>query len=227
MSLYDLPPLKPTVPLKAEDFDEYYKCIHDEIFGNGEGATVQEGIDYLTFVCCYAFSEDVHERRNMYNRNFQSCKFPAKGTQDHNNWRLDVIHTEWGQLGFQNWRDAGSRFKQYMQNRELSGLDRAKAYANKYEASDVCIVCMDNPSMILMPCGHRNLCKSCADKIVEQDCRCPMCRQVCDAQYVGTEAEIAENMVRSVKRVLDPFPITPAKRAKIEGLVRELGPSAW
>ena len=40
-----------------------------------------------------------------------------------------------------------------------------------------CIVCMDlKPDTILVPCSHNNLCRPCAEKIVQRDKRCPIDR---------------------------------------------------
>ena len=40
-----------------------------------------------------------------------------------------------------------------------------------------CIVCMDlMPAVVLVPCSHNNLCRVCAEKICQEDKRCPIDR---------------------------------------------------
>ena len=40
-----------------------------------------------------------------------------------------------------------------------------------------CIVCMDlKREVVLVPCTHNNLCRSCAVKIFQEDGRCPIDR---------------------------------------------------
>lgn len=40
-----------------------------------------------------------------------------------------------------------------------------------------CCICMENRSIIAFNCGHKKTCKSCSVKILENDCRCPFCRE--------------------------------------------------
>lgn len=50
------------------------------------------------------------------------------------------------------------------------------------EDAHLCVVCMEEPrSIVLVPCGHMALCKSCCEQIVPEKQKCPMCCQ--DVEY--------------------------------------------
>ena len=46
-----------------------------------------------------------------------------------------------------------------------------------YDKKNVCVVCLENKkSHAFNPCGHMCVCETCADKIIQSDCKCPICR---------------------------------------------------
>lgn len=52
-----------------------------------------------------------------------------------------------------------------------------------------CVVCMsDNSTEILVPCGHRCMCKTCCDQLLNVKKQCPICRR-------GVAAAIADAAV--------------------------------
>jgi len=60
--------------------------------------------------------------------------------------------------------------KQEQLQTELLKLQREK---EQLQDQAKCVVCIDTPiSVVLIPCGHRNLCKSCAASLKT----CPLCR---------------------------------------------------
>eukprot|EP00299_Pterocystis_sp_00344_P016313 c8185_g1_i1.p1 GENE.c8185_g1_i1~~c8185_g1_i1.p1 ORF type:complete len:250 (-),score=33.34 c8185_g1_i1:78-827(-) len=50
--------------------------------------------------------------------------------------------------------------------------------------SHLCIVCVEKPIEIRLPCGHAVLCEDCVKKLKETTTACPTCREVFQTYYV-------------------------------------------
>ena len=45
------------------------------------------------------------------------------------------------------------------------------------DKKNVCVVCLENKKThAFNPCGHMCVCETCADKIIQGNAKCPMCR---------------------------------------------------
>merc|ERR1719345_708338 len=64
---------------------------------------------------------------------------------------------------------------------QCSGMlssDQIEQQALQVAGQDKCCVCMDQrKDGVLVPCGHKAMCMSCAEMLKARDRRCPVCRQ--------------------------------------------------
>jgi len=61
-----------------------------------------------------------------------------------------------------------------------------------------CVICMDEPrgAVVLLPCGHADLCLACAKTVAQGKARCPICRtKIVEARRLGTPRTLADGTV--------------------------------
>src|SRR3989344_4253045 len=47
------------------------------------------------------------------------------------------------------------------------------------EPDETCIICMDDvKELVIVPCGHYNMCKNCSQQIFKTTKKCPCCRTI-------------------------------------------------
>lgn len=61
-------------------------------------------------------------------------------------------------------------------NKAIKYLMSLMTYYKISENENDCLICLENKSIILLPCGHRILCYDCAKKIRYDNNICPICR---------------------------------------------------
>jgi hypothetical protein len=60
---------------------------------------------------------------------------------------------------------------------ELTTTVEEASVAKIYEIAE-CVVCLsDDSSEVLVPCGHKCMCKSCANQLYRSTRKCPICRK--------------------------------------------------
>ncbi len=80
-----------------------------------------------------------------------------------------------------------------------------------YDNSKACFVCWDaSPDAVLLECGHSGLCVACAERLLQRERRCPLCRMgftgvvriVCaDAAVVRTQARTSRKPIDDEREV--------------------------
>ena len=60
------------------------------------------------------------------------------------------------------------------------------------EHDDTCTICMEAPKeLVIVPCGHFNMCKTCTESVMKTSKKCPFCRGV--IQYTVTLDQIQKD----------------------------------
>jgi len=67
--------------------------------------------------------------------------------------------------------------EQLLKSLQLKKLDLSLIEDDEAESGDLtCVVCFTNKRKIAGVCGHLSTCCKCAEKIVANECKCPICR---------------------------------------------------
>ncbi len=104
--------------------------------------------------------------------NTANCQFPKNLRRD------GQIYKVWASNISVGAGPAGKFFYRVNKNNiDLIEPDAPIEVEKVFESTDCCICLGEEPSRVLVPCGHLCLCEDCSDKIYPND-KCPLCRQV-------------------------------------------------
>lgn len=60
----------------------------------------------------------------------------------------------------------------------IDDIPEQKIKMDKIYETEECVICMENDNEVVMyPCGHFCMCKSCSDQIIKTTNKCPLCRK--------------------------------------------------
>jgi hypothetical protein len=78
---------------------------------------------------------------------------------------------------------SGNYFKK--NNPDEESPDKKMQHSNGEMAAEICIICIDKPSDVLIHrCGHSPVCESCLKEYIKDKDDCPMCRAKIDKAYL-------------------------------------------